>query len=57
VEFEIPNAEDGLYEFEVRATNSIGQVEDFTGQPEAWKIVDLQAPFIEPRAWLPVMFK
>ncbi len=47
---------DGLYEFEARAVDNRGQVEDFTGQPEASTIVDTQPPFVRPAFWLPVLF-
>lgn len=56
VAFDGPFTEDGAYEFEVRATNSIGQTEAFTGQAEARKIIDLREPFIEPLSLLPIMF-
>jgi hypothetical protein len=55
IDFDGPFAQDGTYEFEVRATNSIGQVEPFTGNREAWKVIDLREPFIEPVGWLPFM--
>lgn len=47
---------DGLYAFEARAVDNRGQVEDFTGQPEASTIVDTQPPFVRPAFWLPVLF-
>jgi hypothetical protein len=47
---------DGLYEFEARAVDELGMKEDFTGHPEASVIVDAEPPFVEPRAWLPLIF-
>jgi len=47
---------DGLYEFEARAVDNLGLVEDFTGEPEASIIVDAVAPFVEPQLWLPLIF-
>jgi hypothetical protein len=47
---------DGLYDFEARAVDKLGTKEDFTGQPEASIIVDAEQPFVEPRAWLPLIF-
>lgn len=55
VEFNGPFTEDGVYEFEVRATNSIAQTEAFTGQAEAKKIIDLQEPFIDPLLIFPLV--
>jgi hypothetical protein len=55
--FVIPNAEDGIYEFEVRALNSLGQQEPYTGTPEAFMIVDLQEPYVLPAAFLPIAIK
>lgn len=46
---------DGLYEFEARAVDNRGQVEDFTGQPEAATIVDTQPPFVRPALWFPIL--
>jgi hypothetical protein len=57
VDFDGPFDEDGIYEFEVRAANSLGQTEPFTGEGEAIKIIDLRAPFIEPQALFPVVAK
>lgn len=48
---------DGLYEFEARAVDEVGLVEDFTGQPEASILVDAVAPFVVPRAWVPVVMR
>lgn len=45
--------EDGVYEFEVRAIDIRGQVEEFTNQREAIVVIDAVAPFIEPVAWMP----
>lgn len=51
------NATDGLYAFEVRAVDNVGNVEAFINQAEASIIVDAVPPFVEPRARLPVVFK
>lgn len=48
---------DGTFYFEVAATNSIGQQESFTGEPEAWKIIDRFPPYIVPRVYVPLAFK
>ncbi|MCX6043521.1 MAG: DNRLRE domain-containing protein [Chloroflexi bacterium] len=45
--------DDALYEFEVRAVDNRGLVEEFTNQPEANVLIDAVAPFVEPVAWLP----
>ncbi len=46
---------DGLYEFEARAVDHVGNVESFTGQAEASIIVDVEPPFVEPRVWVPLV--
>lgn len=46
---------EGQYEFEARAVDNRGMVEDFTGQAEASIIVDLVPPFVEIQAWLPIL--
>lgn len=46
---------DGVYAFEVRAVDNSGLTEAFLDQGEASIMVDLQAPFIEPRLWLPIV--
>jgi hypothetical protein len=46
---------DGLYEFEARAVDNLGQVEPFTGEPQAFVRVDARAPFVEPEVWLPLI--
>lgn len=48
---------DGYYEFEARAVDNEGNVEPFTGQPQASTIVDANPPFVEPISWLPIIFK
>jgi hypothetical protein len=48
---------DGVYDFEARAVDEIGNMEAFTGWPEATIIVDVEAPFVQPRAWLPFIFR
>lgn len=47
---------DGKYEFEVAATNSLGQKEAFTGIPEAYIIIDRLPPYITPKLYLPNVF-
>ena len=47
---------DGIYHFEVAATNSIGESEDFTGVPEASIIIDRLRPYVTPQAYLPMVF-
>jgi hypothetical protein len=46
---------DGIYFFEVAATNSIGQKEDFTGVPEASIVIDRLPPYVTTRAYLPIV--
>lgn len=46
---------EGQYEFEARAVDNRGMVEEFTGQTEASVIVDLTPPFVEVQAWLPIL--
>jgi hypothetical protein len=48
---------DGLYEFEARGTDNAGLVEQFTGLPEASTRRDVEAPFVEPRLWLPALLR
>ncbi len=60
--FELPPADtltgfDGIYYFEVAATNSLGQIEAFTGAPEASIFIDRLAPYIAPRVYLPAIFR
>lgn len=45
---------DGLYAFEARAADELGQIEQFTDQREAAIIVDNEPPFVEPQVWLPL---
>lgn len=45
---------DAVYDFEARARDNAGQTEAFTGFPEASIIVDTEAPFVVPRAYLPL---
>lgn len=47
--------DDGLYEFEVRAVDNLGRVEDFRGEPEAHTIVDSRPPFVTTQLWFPFM--
>jgi hypothetical protein len=48
---------DGIYQFEARAVDKVGNVEPFRGVPEASIAVDAVAPFIEPRLYLPLIRK
>jgi hypothetical protein len=45
---------DNTYEFEARATDMAGNVEPFHNVSEAGIILDAEAPFVEPRLWLPL---
>jgi hypothetical protein len=45
---------DGVYEFQVRARDSIGRVSAFTGGPRSSIAVDTVAPFITIRYFNPV---
>ncbi len=49
--------EDAGYGFEVRAEDNLGRVETFHGEAETSIIVDAEAPFIEPRIWLPLIIR
>lgn len=53
--FNIPYSEDGVYGFEASATDNLGRSEPFIGVPEATKGVDLRPPYIEPRAYFPLV--
>lgn len=55
--FDIPFAEDGVYDFEASATDNLGRSEPFAGVPEASKIVDLLPPFIELRVRFPLVLR
>lgn len=55
--FTPPFSPDGTYEFEVRGTNNLGQVEPFAGIAEARVYVDHEAPFIVPQSYMPLMFR
>lgn len=48
---------DGVYDFEARAVDEVGNREAFTAEPEASIIVDAEPPFAEPKAWLPLVFR
>lgn len=54
-EFVFPSSSDAIYDFEVVATNSTGQVETRTQQPEASVVYDMNPPFIEPAIFLPLV--
>lgn len=47
--------DDGVYEFEARGVDNVNQVEPFTGRSEAWTMRDIEAPFVLPVAWLPLI--
>jgi hypothetical protein len=48
---------DGIYYFEVAATNSLGQKEDFSSEPEASIVIDRHAPYITITSFFPMMVK
>jgi hypothetical protein len=48
---------DGVYDFEARAVDEVGNREMFTAEPEASIIVDAEPPFVEPKEWLPLIFR
>lgn len=48
---------DGLYTFEARAVDELGQVEPFIDRREAAIIVDNEPPFVAPQAWLPLVLR
>ena len=49
-----PNV-DGVYDFEARAIDSLGQTEPWTGIPEASMVVDRHPPFIDKPTYLPLI--
>jgi hypothetical protein len=53
--FTAPN--DASYSFEATAVDNLGNAETQTGVPEASIIVDIDPPFVEPYAVLPLIFK
>jgi hypothetical protein len=60
--FDLPPAgtqtgSDGTYAFEVAATNSLGQKEAFTGQPETTIAIDRLPPYITPKFYMPILSK
>jgi hypothetical protein len=48
---------DGFYEFEARATDNVGHVEPFAGEPEAAVTVTILPPTVEPRLYLPLILR
>lgn len=48
---------DGVYQFEARAVDNLGQVELFANTAEATVVVDSEAPFVTPAMWLPIVFR
>jgi hypothetical protein len=51
--FTAPN--DAAYSFEAAAVDNLGNAETFNGVPEAGVIVDIDPPFVVPRAWSPLI--
>jgi hypothetical protein len=56
-EFDDLDPQDGIYGFEVRAKDSSGRLEPYTGQAESKMIVDRQPPYVVPRVTLPLIFR
>jgi hypothetical protein len=52
--FDSLNPQDGIYGFEVRAKDSAGRLEPYTGQAESSMIVDRNAPYVVPQVFLPM---
>ena len=52
--FTIPNAEDGPYCFQVQVVDSADQVSEYMGQ--SCVMVDRYEPFLEPAAFLPIVY-
>jgi hypothetical protein len=48
---------DGIYAFEVVATNNLGQQESFSGTPEATITIDRLPPYIKPQLFVPLLSK
>jgi hypothetical protein len=46
---------DGVYDFQVRATDNYGEVEPFTSASGAAVAVDMQPPFITQQMWIPAV--
>ena len=46
---------DGVYDFEVRAVDNVGNIEQYTGLGEAQIIVDAVPPFLSPNIFMPVL--
>ena len=47
---------DGLYEFEARAVDNVGNVEALTGVPDAGTVVDTDLPDLDFTTWFPLVF-
>lgn len=45
---------DGIYEFRVRARDSVNRLGDWSNNPGSTKVVDTTAPFITPKVYIPV---
>jgi len=56
-EFTNLDPKDGIYRFEVRARDSAGREEPFTGKSEAGIIVDRHEPHVVPQGYLPMVFR
>lgn len=52
--FDSLNPQDGIYGFEVRAKDSAGRLELYTGQAESKMIVDRNPPYVVPQVFLPM---
>ena len=52
----LPREDDAVYYFEARAVDRRGLMEPFRNVPEASVAVDREAPFIEPRLRLPLIY-
>jgi hypothetical protein len=52
--FDSLNPQDGVYGFEVRAKDSAGRLEPYTGQAESSIIVDRNPPYVVPQVFLPM---
>jgi hypothetical protein len=48
---------DGIYGFEVRASDNYGAIEAFVDRSEGTVVLDAESPFIVVHAWIPVMGK
>lgn len=51
----VDDSVDGIYQFEARANDSLGNIEPWSGVSEAAMIVDRLEPFIEETGYLPLL--